>query len=1128
MAKVFRLHTGAADTISHWGKSVKIGRKAIDSIPDPINATDKREITSIPSPFARMDLMKQAFKIVAEGKLDGKTAYHKLVSDCLDVGQIFFNIEKYRDKIEIIVWDKNTNLAELLQSNDVEHRRLGQTYETYIQQDGAVYNFDTMGSIYLLNYIDPSAPKEMNIVGATSPSTIFFTSANSLGYVGQKIKFGANVPFDSDYKPLYKREFGYIKYWWSLKKGIANFTRLFPEVDSYLEKTYSSLTANQRNELNRDVVDGNYYRGNYDEIPVVPTAQQYVMVLNEKIRRKRTVTHIDSGFEMKISESLANGNRIPLALPVDIYTESTFYVVSNWNKDTYVPCVDSRPINSRTLPDDGSQYPYVTVGDFLEDTIVKIPYRFNADSFFNGNDEAPESADSFLLPLKKTFFDYFTAEDLMGKIKGKDRIELKRLKGDAVKILLRIPIKSGDYVQYEKKYYKNEKADAIHNKGTIVEREFTLGLYPGIKYSSDVEPCYRMALLDRDSVAGADNAYKLDFYDYQNNPVQVESLIYRNRTSGNARFENSNIDTVTYAIAKKFQYAYVKNDNEPDIYGIVIPKFVSRNGNHVFRFAIDFGTTNTHIKYSVDGASPKAFDITKNDSQIQKLHVTDEYDVNDVFNSDFIPEIIGGNSLYGYPMRTVLSESNNTNWKQSVWIMGHVNIPYTYEKKKALPYNILHTDLKWSVNEEDRWRASKYIESLLFLLRNKVLLNNGDLKRTELVWFYPASMTQSRYNRFKEEWEKKFEEMFGVPKKNIISISESVAPYYYHRNTNGATSTAISIDIGGGTTDVLMVDKGIPRLLTSFRFAANSIFGDGYSFNSETNGFVKEYVRKVTDSLEENSLGALKDVLISFMDKRISTDIIAFLFSLASNKEIKGKNVKIDFNEMLANDNRVKYVIILFYVAIIYHIAYIMKAKGFDMPRHITFSGNGSRILNILSSNDDTLVRFTKLIFEQIYETDYPTDGLELIRPANPKESTCKGGILISPFQSQDYNEIKDMKTILLGVDGNTFADEELTYKDISDGIVEGVVRTVRNFIDFTFGLDKKFSFYDNFDIDRSIMDKVKDLCFKDIKTYLSNGISLKEKSIQQDGANDNVEETLFFYPLVGILNAVVRKIYQM
>lgn len=71
-----------------------------------------------------MDLVKRAFKIVAEGSLEGKTAYHKLVSDCLDVGQIFFNIEKYRDKIEIIVWDKKNCLAELSDSDYEEHTRL--------------------------------------------------------------------------------------------------------------------------------------------------------------------------------------------------------------------------------------------------------------------------------------------------------------------------------------------------------------------------------------------------------------------------------------------------------------------------------------------------------------------------------------------------------------------------------------------------------------------------------------------------------------------------------------------------------------------------------------------------------------------------------------------------------------------------------------------------------------------------------------------------------------------------------------------------------------------------------------------------------------------------------------------
>ena len=154
MAKVLRLHNGAADTIGNWDTSVKIGTKAIDSIADPIGANDKHEITSIPSPFARMDLVKRAFKIVAEGSLEGKTAYHKLVSDCLDVGQIFFNIEKYRDKIEIIVWDKKNCLAELSDSDYEEHTRLGKTYKTYLEQDCDEYNFDQMDCIYLLNYID--------------------------------------------------------------------------------------------------------------------------------------------------------------------------------------------------------------------------------------------------------------------------------------------------------------------------------------------------------------------------------------------------------------------------------------------------------------------------------------------------------------------------------------------------------------------------------------------------------------------------------------------------------------------------------------------------------------------------------------------------------------------------------------------------------------------------------------------------------------------------------------------------------------------------------------------------------------------------------------------------------------
>lgn len=1128
MAKVFRIHKGASNTISNWEDSVRIGTKAIDSIEDPVGATDKKEITSIPSPFARIDLVKRAFKYVAEHGLDGKTAYHKLVSDSLDVGQIFFNIEKYRNFVKIIVWDKKNHLQQLEDSNSAEHVRLGKTYRTYIQQDGDEYNFNQMDCIYLLNYVDSTGPEIMNIIGATSPATLFFSSANNLSYVKKKIKFGCDSPFDDDYKPLYRREFDYIKYWYSLRASRQDFAKLFPEVDLYLTKCYKLLSDSQRDDIRQNILDHTHYTSNYDDIPVVTTAQQYVMVLNQKLRRKPTVTKVDSDFEMEVSPELRRpGVNIPLALPVETYTEPTKYVIGDWDKNTRVPYSDVTPIAQRSLPDDGSTYPYVTISDFLEDTIVKIPYKFNSKGYFDGNDANADARDSYLLPLKRTFFDYFTVDALRGTVGGKKVIEIQRLVGDTgVKVILRIPIKKRDsYIQYDRIYYKGSKADVNANKGAIIEdKEFTVGQFPALKYPAGIKAYYRVALLDRDSVAGENNPYSLSFYNRENKLVEAEGMVKRNCNPDGVRIDPYKVDSITYALENEYDYMHVSGNG---VSAVIVPTFAVRAGNHKFRFAIDFGTTNTHVEYSVNDEASKAFDITEADMQIQKLHLTDDADLRGVFNSDFLPETIGGESIYRYPMRTVISESQNTNWSKAVYSMANTNIPFTYEKVMPLSYNSLHTDLKWSAKQEDKQRAHKYIESLLVMLRNKVLLNNGDPSRTEIVWFYPASMTQGRFNKFKSEWEESFLELFNASQQNIIAMSESVAPYYYHKANNGAVSTVVSVDIGGGTTDVLIVDKGKPEYLTSFRFAANTIFGDGYSYNAETNGIVRTYVPIIRQQLEANKFNSLKEVLNSLDSKKISTDIIAFFFSLASNKEVLKEKVEINFGKMLADDKRGKYVVILFFVAIMYHIANIMKAKGFEVPRHITFSGNGSKVLNVLSTNPNTLARFSKLIFEKVYGKPYSEDGLDIIRPKDSKESTCKGGILANPFQSQDYSEIKTMKTILLGTDESTFVEQGMDYDSLNDSIKDQVVQNCKDFINFAFDLDKEFSYYDEFEIDKSVIEDARKLCMKDLKTFLENGIELKKESIKQDGADNVVEETLFFYPLTGVLNALVREIYN-
>ncbi len=111
MSKIFRLYKEGTSTYEDWNNSpvFPYNSASRDTIEDPDGASARHEITSIPSPFARIDLIKTAFKEVCNRintqerlNLDGKTIFHKMVSDTLDVAEIFFNLDKYTGKVEVI------------------------------------------------------------------------------------------------------------------------------------------------------------------------------------------------------------------------------------------------------------------------------------------------------------------------------------------------------------------------------------------------------------------------------------------------------------------------------------------------------------------------------------------------------------------------------------------------------------------------------------------------------------------------------------------------------------------------------------------------------------------------------------------------------------------------------------------------------------------------------------------------------------------------------------------------------------------------------------------------------------------------------------------------------------------
>ena len=1112
MGKVFRLHMGDNNLVG-WGESSAYGNTAIKEIKDPNGETCKKEITSIPSPFARMDLVKTAFKVItdkviAEGNnaaLDGNSIHHKLISDCFDVGEIFFNIDKFRDKVRILVWDKNKDLAALLGSSNDRHRLFGETLRLYMEQDAVAFNFDKMDRLYLLDYIGPNKPNQMNIIGATSPATLFFTSANDLSYVSKHISFGQDKPFDTNFQPLYKRYFDYQKYWFCLQKSMPNFAGLFPEINTYLNLTFQRLNDLQKTEISN--FSQNAYNEDYEDL-AVNAAANLVEVLHFNLKKKKGVTDINSDFQIK--SSICQDDKLPLVLPVDMYTKRLRYTIDLWDKDTKVPYSDSRILSERSLPDDGMRYPYLTIGDFLEDYILWDENAFNQEDFFNGGTDIEGC---YLLPFRKELFSYFTVDELQGCMPdGKKMFELVRNAG-GVKAVLRIPIQKNEYITYERLYFTDSITDPEHNKGGIIKRNFCVALFPILKFEGNDAPHYRIALVRENT--GRENV-EIEFYQ-KKQKIEIKGKAERNVMDTHYAFNE------TYILDSNFDYMILTFGG--NYRGCVLPIWKQKRGNKQFTFAIDFGTTNTHVEYSENGSTPRTFNIEKEDMQLRELNdlMASVASVR-VLRHDYLPNIIGDS--FKFPIRTALSEGGTTNWNKAVFSMANTNVPFVYEKEQISDYNIITTDLKWSNEPYIQEKVKQYLEALFLLLRNKVLLNGGNLEATKIVWFYPASMSMGRYNNFSNIWRGLYKQNFGDNLSNVIPMSESLAPYYFYKKKKNATTDVVSIDIGGGTTDVLIVNNGKEELLTSFRFAANTIFGDGYGFDSDSNGFVNHFKGSIVNKLEENGLDELCEVMQNLEKQKISVDIISFFFSLATNKSVLAKNIKIDFNDMLMQDGCSKYVVILFYVAIIYHVANIMKSKDMRMPRHITFSGNGSKVLQTLTSSDETLEYFTKLIFESVYERPYSKDGLTIVRESeNPKEATCKGGLLnVSP---QNYLSIMDLKQILLGDTSNMFCKRNLEYGDIDESVEESVQEEVEKTVQLFIDLNRKFSYTQNFNAEGTKWEIVKKYCQKDIRTFLKNGIDSKKEEIERTGIEPKIEETFFFYPLVGILNMIAQKVYE-
>lgn len=1115
--KVFRFHEGA--DLYGWDNSNPLNDKAIAAIKDPNGEHASREITSIPSPFARIDLVNTAFKEVANRDLEGDTIYHKMVSDALDIGEILFNFEKYQDKIEIISWDPKNDLQTLLDSSNSGHRSLGESLRLFLQQDAKTYNFDKMHKLYLLNYKLGANP--INIIGGTSPASLFFTSANKFNLDG--FMSGNDVFFDDDFCPLHKRESAFIEYIFLLSKITPNFTTDFKNLNEYLVKVFPLLSGDLKIKLNNQDV-----KGAYGDLPnlSIDGGGQNVEVLNVLLKKsKGNIEQIkNSDFILNSPKNFVSKKPV-LVLPNDIISPGYKYVTADWDTNNKASSYEATPLSVRRLPFDGSQYPYLVISDFLEPVLIRTHLPIDDYYFENGN---INSEAGYLFPLKPLFFKYFSLDALRQSINGEKMFEIKTLSNGSVDVFLRLPVQNNKHITYKRTYFNpvsqahKPEFNEIQNKGAIIENQINFGITPFYKFPNTVNPEYNVGFYDADSnplMSG--NKYHLKFYTTNNEVVNSVQQTQR-------RFkEEENINMYGLVVSDNFDYIQVINDFAK---GILVPKFDANvsGGSDQFTVAIDFGTTNTHIEFSKNQGISIPFDLGPTEGK-HFGHLIDDEKHDEAFlklaNIDLLPNIIQKGGLYEFPQRTIMAYHKRTNFAQPIFAMANIAIPFQYEKKSFAVNTEVKTNIKWNKDANSSEIMQSFFEQLIKMIRDKIILNNGDLNKTKIIWSYPASMMMFELNGLEQKWDTIIEKYFGG-NVTVSKVCESLTPFYYYINEEGKSALEkpiASIDIGGGTADVAIYKGEKPILFTSYKFAGDAIFGDNYRRNININGFVQKYTKILTDKLNENGLGDLATVMHTIYSRNNSNDAINGLFSLENHQQIKNKQVKISFLEELKDDTELKMIFLLFYSAHIYHLAEIFKARKLDVPASVSFSGTASKLLTIIDASKQK--KSLKLIAESIFVEVYnSTDKLsiEILLKDNPKEIASKGAIY---YTESNQVDLKDIREILINQNTLSSQSGSFTYDHVDD-LEKDTLKDYDAFLTMFFNLNKQISFKDYFGIENNIIKMTKE--FLETKKVNAMKMGIQEKRSELENHSDEeISETFFFYPLVGSLGELAYNLVK-
>ena len=343
---------------------------------------------------------------------------------------------------------------------------------------------------------------------------------------------------------------------------------------------------------------------------------------------------------------------------------------------------------------------------------------------------------------------------------------------------LNIPIRKGE-INFEKTYYPRLRdyptLERKDEDGEVINCNAGLGIFPFYKVVNQPQynSYYKLMLIDVDDKEDLiQEEYDLKFFagssEIQNN---VKKNIRRSKK------EEIIGTSAYYELDRPFDFIEIhpQRHRRNDIKGLIIPKWRQANiGGRAFNFAIDFGTTNTHVAYSEDlSPMPKPFNIGEDDLQVVMLNKPAEVESSDrvliaskyskglnslrealiLQEREFLPSIIGAEfgSSFRFPIRTATSETENFSIEPAS-LLGNINIAFSFEKERLDKKAPVKTNLKWQtqLDVKGQQRIEAFFKEMLLLIKNKIILNSGDPAKSRIVWFSPLSMSDFQKGEFEQ------------------------------------------------------------------------------------------------------------------------------------------------------------------------------------------------------------------------------------------------------------------------------------------------------------------------------------------------------------------------------------------